>query len=89
MIAKERLYLTADKKRLVGEGDTRAAFLYATPGDEIPDSAAELFKLVDGGLKPKKEAAVPSTEKTAKPAENKEQKPAANKEQQPAENKGA
>ena len=45
-IAKERLYLTSDKKRLVTTGDKRAAFLYATIGDEIPDSAAERFGLV-------------------------------------------
>lgn len=53
MHARERLYLTADKDRLVGEGDTKAAFLYATKGDEIPDSAAAKFGLVDGLLKAK------------------------------------
>ncbi|WP_346915054.1 helix-hairpin-helix domain-containing protein [uncultured Roseibium sp.] len=57
MIAKQRLYLTADKKTAVAEGDKRAAFLYAVPGDEIPDSAAKQFGLVDGGLpKPGKPA---------------------------------
>jgi predicted flap endonuclease-1-like 5' DNA nuclease len=50
MIAQQRLYLTADKQTAVAEGDKRAAFLYAVPGDEIPDSAAKLFGLVDGGL---------------------------------------
>ncbi len=50
MIAKQRLYLTADKKTAVAEGDKRAAFLYAVPGDEIPDSAAKQFGLIDGGL---------------------------------------
>ncbi|WP_034157919.1 hypothetical protein [Sphingomonas sp. ERG5] len=50
MKAKTRLYLTADRLALVLEGDTRAATLYATPGDDIPDSAAERYGLVDGAL---------------------------------------
>lgn len=54
MHARERLYLTADKDRVVREGDPKAAFLYAALGDEIPNSAAERFGLVDGLLKPKK-----------------------------------
>ncbi|MBW8638990.1 hypothetical protein K1W69_17470 [Hoeflea sp. WL0058] len=48
MQAAERLYITADKKRLVAEGDPAGAFLYAAPGDEIPDSAVDKFGLVDG-----------------------------------------
>ncbi len=79
MIAKERLYLTADKSAVVAQGDERAAFLYCSPGDEIPDSAVKLFGLVDGGLKPATEPE-PSKPKKEKPApENKEQKPAENK----------
>ncbi len=50
MFAKERLYLTADGQALVAEGDPRGASLYAAPGDEIPQSAAEKFGLVDGDL---------------------------------------
>jgi enoyl-CoA hydratase/carnithine racemase len=49
-IAAQRLFLNADKTELVGEGDERAAFLYATVGDEIPAEAAEMFGLVDGAL---------------------------------------
>jgi len=48
MRAAERLYLTADKDSIVGEGSPLAAFLYAAPGDEIPQSAAERFGIVDG-----------------------------------------
>lgn len=51
MQCKQRLYLTADKKKLVGEGHPKAAILYAVPGDEIPQSAADLFKLEGGHLK--------------------------------------
>lgn len=50
MKATERLYFTADKSRLVREGDRAAAFLYAAEGDEIPESAAERFELEDGAL---------------------------------------
>lgn len=48
--AKERLYLTAGRDRLVREGHKEAAFLYAAKGDEIPDSAAARFGLKDGRL---------------------------------------
>lgn len=50
MKAQERLYLTADSKVLVRDGDTRAASLYCSPGDIIPDDAAARFGLVDGLL---------------------------------------
>ena len=51
MKCTQRLYLTADRKRVVGDGDKKAATLYAVPGDEIPQSAADAFGLVDGHLK--------------------------------------
>lgn len=35
-IASRRLYLTADKSEVVGEGDERAAFLLAGEGCQIP-----------------------------------------------------
>ena len=60
MIAKERLYLTADKTKVVAEDDKRAAFLYAAVGDEIPESAAKQFGLVDGGLPGKGKAKEPA-----------------------------
>ena len=56
MQAQERLYLTEKKDKLVGEGDKRAATLYAVPGDEIPDAAAEKFGLKEGKLPSTKEA---------------------------------
>lgn len=48
MLAKTRLYLTADRAAVVREGDPRAATLYAAIGDEIPASAVARFGLVDG-----------------------------------------
>lgn len=83
MIAAQRLYLTAEKDKLVGEGDTRAATLYAAEGDEIPAAMAEKFGLVDGKLPAKKAKA----EKPAAPAKPKaaEIKPAAAGETKPAD----
>jgi predicted flap endonuclease-1-like 5' DNA nuclease len=54
-IARQRLYLTKDRKKLVPEGDRKAATLYAVPGDVIPESAVQRFALVDGALKGFKE----------------------------------
>lgn len=82
MIAAERLYLTADKGRLVREGDPAGAFLYCAAGDEIPPSAVERFKLVDGTIgkgKGGKEAPVNP---------NKENQPGGDKEKAPDGDKG-
>ncbi|MDZ4307555.1 helix-hairpin-helix domain-containing protein [Allopontixanthobacter sp.] len=75
MICAERLYLTKDRMKLVGHGDKAAAFLYATPGDEIPESAVERFKLKDGGVSGPK-------------AGQKEKAPPPNKEKKGGEDKG-
>lgn len=82
MQAKERLYLTTDRKELVREGDPAAATLYAGPGDEIPESAVQLFGLVDGTLG---KGGKGSGDKGG----TKEQKPGQDKEQKPGEDKGA
>lgn len=88
MRAQHRLYLTADKKRLVPEGHADAATLYASPGDEIPDSAAELFGLVDGALP---DGDAPTKPTKAKPVkangEDKSAKPPATKEAPAGEDK--
>lgn len=57
VIARQRLFLNADKTKLVAEGDTEGAFLYVAPGDEIPEDAHEKFGLEDGALPGFKEAA--------------------------------
>ncbi|RVG08814.1 hypothetical protein CN234_16815 [Sinorhizobium meliloti] len=103
MQAKERLFLNADKTKLVKDGDKHAAFLYAVPGDEIPESAASKFGLVDGRLKgsdkavaaePRKqaegEAGLKTEKETKAAAANKEAKAgAANKEAKGGETKEA
>lgn len=71
MIAAQKLFLTADKSELVADGDRRAAFLYAVPGDEIVPEMAAKFGLVDGALPEKKAKA------EKKPAAAAETKPAA------------
>ncbi len=71
MIAAEKLFLVADKSELVREGDERAAFLYATEGDEIPAEMAEQFGLVDGALPEAKPARKKAETKPAGEAETK------------------
>ena len=51
MKAKERLWWNADRSKLLPEGHKDAALLYAAPGDEIPESAAKKYRLMDGYLK--------------------------------------
>ena len=77
MIATQRLYLNADRKKLLPHGHKDAAFLYCSPGDEIPDNAAEQFGLKDGALPEKAKA--PAADKGGKAPANKGGKMPANK----------
>jgi hypothetical protein len=47
-VTKERLWLNADKSRVVKDGDPEAAFLLASPGKEVPAEDVERY-----GLAPK------------------------------------
>jgi predicted flap endonuclease-1-like 5' DNA nuclease len=76
--ARQRLYLTGDKSRVVAEGDKRASFLFAVPGDEIPESAAARFGLVDGRL-PDGKGKPGGGDKERRPEGDKEKKPGATK----------
>ena len=97
--ATERLYLTADASRLVAEGDPKAATLYCSPGDIIPQSAADRFKLVDGALLKRTEKPAsastqaaapkaPSKPKGDKPGKTKEAPTPPNKEALGGDDKG-
>ena len=44
MIAKERMFLTKDKKKIVRAGDKDAAFLCVCAGRAIPKQYEHLFK---------------------------------------------
>lgn len=81
MIARQRLYLTADKSKLVPAGHKSAAFLYAAEGDQIPDSAAARFGLVDGRLKAGRAAKEDGggADKERKPGSDKGSKPGGEK----------
>lgn len=61
MKARERLYLTSGRDQLVRQGDPLAAFLYAGEGDEIPETAAERFGLVDGRLPTRRKSSAAET----------------------------
>jgi predicted flap endonuclease-1-like 5' DNA nuclease len=84
MKCTQRLYLTAGSLALVAAGSKDAVTLYAVPGDEIPESAAERFGLVDGHLKGFKPEA---GEKEDKSGSDKEQKGGADKSGQGAPTK--
>lgn len=73
------IWITADRDRVVEEGDPEAAFLLGTAGKEIPDDEAERL-----GIKPAK-ASKPEPEK---PAEEKQAPPPANKARKAAKKKG-
>lgn len=53
MIVEERLYLSADRKQVVKEGDPLAAFLLAAEGQELPDVVARQYGLLKAKKKPK------------------------------------
>jgi hypothetical protein len=46
MRTKEYLYLTEDRKRVVNENAREGRFLFANPGDEIPDIEARRYGLI-------------------------------------------
>lgn len=64
---QEKLWLNAEKDQLVPDGHPDAAFLFATPDDQIAVEQAERFGLVDGRLK----AGEPAANKQADPPVNK------------------
>jgi hypothetical protein len=69
MKAKERLYVTADRSKVVKEGDPNAAFLLVGKGQEIHPKLAETYGLKESA--PKKKKAEQPEDKQAKAPENK------------------
>lgn len=68
-----KLWLTADRSALVEDGDEAAAFLWATPGDEVSAEDAALV-----GYAPVKAVSAPAN-KAVKKAPNKSRKASSNK----------
>lgn len=52
IIARERLWLTADKSRAVKDGDPEARFLLCAPGQQISKADAERYGLLAKEAKP-------------------------------------
>jgi hypothetical protein len=50
MIAKQRIYLTADKSKAVAHGDRTAAFLLVGEGSEVDPKDAAKYGIMDGRL---------------------------------------
>ncbi len=57
MIMTERLYLTADRKTVVKDGDDRAVHIFAAKGQQILDSVARQHGLLETKKKRVKKAA--------------------------------
>lgn len=74
-----RLYLTADKKRVVGEGDPGAAFLYAAVGDELNDADARRYGLLDEEPETKPREQAGASVKESRPGGTKVRYPAGTK----------
>lgn len=70
----QRLWLTADRKHVVVDGDPAAAFLLCSPGQEIPIVEATLLGLVREAAPAAVKAVAPQV-KESSPAETKELKP--------------
>lgn len=62
-----RLFLAADRRTVVPEGDSRAAFLLIAPGQTMDDAEAAAYKLTAEGEK----AEGPKVNKARQPRENK------------------
>lgn len=48
LITKQRLWLTAERDRLVVEGDPESAFFFASAGARVSRGEAERYGLIDG-----------------------------------------
>jgi hypothetical protein len=59
-IADRKLWLTADREQVVEEGDSRAAFLLAAPGDEVSDEDAKRYGLKSKPKSEDKQAPAPA-----------------------------
>ena len=68
MIATKRLWLTADKKKVVEEGHKNAAFLLCAKGQEVPKAVVEQYGLAKIFSEKKKEQ---SENKMVEPVKNK------------------
>lgn len=69
--AEKRLYVNADRSRLVEEDDPEAAFLLAPEGAEIPDDVARQYGLIGGRSK----AEAPAEDKAVTSADAEDKSP--------------
>ncbi len=71
MKASERLFLTADRKTAVKDGDKRAVYLLAGKGQELPDVVVKLYKLKKQAKKPANKMISGIADKSKKKTEEK------------------
>ena len=84
VVAEERLWLTADRQRLVEDGHSDAAFLFCIPGQLIPYGEAARVGLV---AEDTPAADAPAAVKESAPEATKESKPDRTKERKPERTK--
>ena len=75
-IATARLWLTADRSRVVPEGDPAAAFLFAIPGRAVSRAEALRYGLIEDAPAPAVKERVPENTKEVVPEETKKPKKA-------------
>lgn len=66
--ADRKLWLAADKETVVEDGDAGAAFLFASPGDEISDEDAKRYGVKSKSKPAEKQAPPPSNKQSPTPA---------------------
>lgn len=75
-MVKERLYLTADRKRLVRHNDPEAAYLACVAGQELSDAEVRQLGIVAfyaaPAAAPVKQGRVPANKMAARPADKTE-----------------
>lgn len=82
IIAKENIYLNADKSKVVGEDSPEQAFQLIGKGSEVPVWAVEKFGLENGEVPKSDKVAQEDTDdvaKSKKSSENKAEKAGQNK----------
>lgn len=58
--ADRKLWLTADREQVVEDGDPDAAFLFASPGDEVSDEDAKRYGVKAKAKPADKQASAPA-----------------------------
>jgi hypothetical protein len=87
--APAKLWLTADREKVVEDGHPEAAFLFLREGEEIPADEAAKYGLKAADKPADKKGSKPADKTGNKPADKKGSKPADKTGSKPADKKGS